>query len=108
MAELLDPGFESLDADFSADFRGMVDESVELSDLVKIQRELTCLLRNIVTGPEKEFLLSFKSGRPEWNKLELGDLSHLPGIQWKLLNLRKMKPDRHRLAVAKLEKVLSS
>lgn len=40
---------------------------------------------------DKKFLLSFEKGCPNWNLCCAGDLSIYPSVQWKLLNIRKLK-----------------
>ena len=39
---------------------------------------------------EKTFLLSMKSGDPDWAVLGIEGLERMPALQWKLLNIRKM------------------
>ncbi len=44
-----------------------------------------------LSGRDKEFLLSFEKGEPEWDKCCAGDLSLYPSVQWKLQNIAKLK-----------------
>jgi len=60
-----------------------------------------------LTGDQKAFLLSFKSGDPQWNLLEHAIASDLPAVQWKLRNIRNMSPTRRAQALSRLEEVLS-
>ena len=36
------------------------------------------------------FLIGFKKLTPDWNLLGLEKMETLPGVQWKVLNLKKM------------------
>ena len=38
--------------------------------------------------------------------MEIENLNQFPAIQWKLLNIRKMDKNKHRLALEKLKTVL--
>jgi hypothetical protein len=39
----------------------------------------------------RDFLLSLVRAEPEWDLMPFCNLQHLPALQWKLLNLRKLK-----------------
>jgi hypothetical protein len=54
----------------------------------------------------KEFLLSVKRGEPQWEKLGIGDFSHLPGIKWKILNINKMTGKKRAETYSRLETIL--
>ena len=45
-------------------------------------------------------------GDPEWELIELENVSRLPAVQWKLLNIRKMDKAKHGQALRRLEKCL--
>jgi len=49
----------------------------------------------------------FKNREPDWALLELDDVSELPAIRWKQINLAKMSDDKHKVALEKLKEVLS-
>lgn len=40
---------------------------------------------------DKEFLLSFEMGEPNWEKCCAGDLSEHPSVKWKLQNIQNLK-----------------
>lgn len=44
-----------------------------------------------MTPTDKEFLLGFEDGMPDWDASEYRDFQHYPSIQWKLLNIQKLK-----------------
>jgi hypothetical protein len=59
-----------------------------------------------LTAGEKKFLLSLKSGQPNWDSIEIEGVAKLPAVQWKLLNLRKLGDTRRKDLHDKLRWVL--
>jgi hypothetical protein len=72
-------------------FKGMSDVSFEYADFENVREELIEKVNQNFTDTDREFLLSFESGSPEWDKCCAGDLSNFPAIQWKLKNIRTLK-----------------
>ncbi len=107
ISELLNPNKIDFSLTFNREFIGMVKENIDLDRLCEIREQLILRLREDLTGDEKEFLLSVKRGDPEWEKLGLGDFSHLPGVKWKILNIKRMDKNKRLAATKKLEKTLS-
>ena len=67
------------------------DESLREIEQTLLRMKLD-IERN-VTGThvnERQFLLSMKSGEPDWAVLGIEGLERMPALQWKLLNIRKM------------------
>lgn len=59
-----------------------------------------------LTPTDKAFLLGFEDGTPDWDASEYRDFQHYPSIQWKLLNIRKLKgknPQKHEDGIIKLQ-----
>jgi hypothetical protein len=48
-------------------------------------------LPRALTSNHREFLLSVVRGEPRWELMPFDHLADLPAIQWKLLNLRKLR-----------------
>jgi hypothetical protein len=74
------------------------------------KRNLLELISNNLTQCDKEFLLSVETGAPDWSKCCAGDLSKYPSVQWKLLNIAKLKasnPLKFNQGIEKLRKFLS-
>ena len=44
-----------------------------------------------MTKEDKAFLVSFEMGEPDWTKFELPYFKDYPSVQWKLINLLKLK-----------------
>jgi predicted nucleotidyltransferase component of viral defense system len=106
MVELLNPSFIDIRAIYEKDFRDMMLEKVEYEELVETRNRLVDLIVNSLTPEEKKFVLSVKSGEPEWNLLGLRGIENLPGVKWKILNIKNMPSKKHREAFEKLQSCL--
>lgn len=106
MSELLDPKLKDFRQVFEQEFAGMAAEDVEYEELVAIRDRLIETIRNTMTANEKKFLLSIKQGNPDWDLIPVAGIDQLPAIQWKLINIRNMKPERRAEALQKLQIVL--
>ncbi len=104
--ELLNPNAIDIETLYYNEFEGMTEEEDILDELIDIQKELPKILLQKITDEEKEFLMSFKKGEPNWKLISIRELEKLPGVQWKLLNIKKMNSDKHKAATKKLERVL--
>ena len=107
MNELLSPRIKDIKDVYEEQFVELSQIDVTLDELCEIQRGLAEVLVRTLDNDERTFLLSMKRGTPEWNRLEIEHLEQLPALQWKLLNIRKMSPDKHREALEKLTCVLT-
>ncbi|NCC49727.1 MAG: nucleotidyl transferase AbiEii/AbiGii toxin family protein [Spartobacteria bacterium] len=94
MSELLNPRFCDLTAVYEEQFSGMVSSTVTLEELNAVREKLVEVLRRDLTQEERLFLLSMKSGDPEWSILGYDHLERLPALQWKLQNIRKMSAQK--------------
>jgi hypothetical protein len=95
--EVLFPNKLPLEPAFSNEFMGMTFDEVSLDALERTQARLVDELPRALTSHHREFLLSLVSAQPAWDLIPFANLQHLPAVQWKLLNLRKLKarnPDR--------------
>ena len=72
-------------------FKGMSDVPFEYTDFEIARKKLIEQVNQNLSDTDKEFLLSFENGSPEWDKCCAGDLSVYPAIQWKLKNIRTLK-----------------
>lgn len=90
-------------------FVGMTDIPFSYSDYKEARENLIELVNGNLNKTDKEFLLSFESGNPDWNKCSAGDLSAYPSVQWKLLNIEKLKesnPKKFEECIEKLKTCL--
>lgn len=108
MNELLAPKLKDIGRLYVDQFVGMTRNEVSLDDLLQIQRDLANTLVRALDDAEREFLVSIKRGEPEWDRLGIEHLAQLPAIQWKLINVRKMDPVKHKAALDRLIEVLAT
>ena len=90
-------------------FQGITETPFGYEDYLESRTALLSLVNGGLTITDKEFLLSFEQGEPDWNKCCAGDLSQYPSVQWKLLNIRKLKesnPVKFEQGVNKLRRYL--
>ena len=106
MSELLSPNRKKLQRVYADEFSGMTLTPVPLAALEEVREQLIAKVNSDLTAAEREFLLSLKMMQPKWDLLGLPGVERLPGPQWKLYNLRKMKPEKHAEAVARLKNKL--
>jgi predicted nucleotidyltransferase component of viral defense system len=101
MVELLNPNRQDLKRIFSDHFEGMTLDPVTLKVLEDTREELILRINADLTAPERNFLLSMKRLEPRWELLGIPGVERLPGLQWKLYNLRRMDTAK-RLAAERL------
>ncbi len=106
MAELLNPNEQPLENIYRSQFEGMAREPVPIETLIDTRHRLVNELNEALTENERLFLLSIKTGEPEWNRIPIGHLEQLPALAWKLRNIRKMESTKHQKAVDELKRVL--
>ncbi len=106
MSELLDPNLKDFRQVFEREFAGMTAEEVEYDELVVVREMLIDTIKNTMTENEKKFLLSMKQGKPVWDLMPVAGIDQLPAIQWKLINIRKMKKEKQAEALQKLQSAL--
>lgn len=106
--EVLNPNRIDIEKVYRIEFEGMTDQEDILDDLIEVQQKLPIIIGEGLTDNDKEFLLSFKKGEPDWNLVEIPHLKDLPAVRWKLLNIQKMDRHKHQEAYNKLERYLQS
>ena len=72
-------------------FQGMSEVEFSYADYEASRQELQRWVNNGLTLADKEFLISFERGEPDWALCDAGDLSIFPSVQWKLKNILKLK-----------------
>jgi len=107
MNELLAPKLQDITRLYEDQFVGMTRIDASLNDLLEVQHNLADIMVHTLDDAEREFLVSVKRGEPEWDRLEIDHLSQLPSIRWKLINIRKMDPAKHKAALDRLSEVLA-
>lgn len=106
--EVINPRFKPLEDVYRQEFVGMAGADIPLQQLEGARHELLTRLGQLMTDEDVRFLLSFKQGAPDWTQLPLPGVDRLPAVRWKLANIQKMGPDKHRQSLELLEQVLVS
>jgi len=106
MVEILNPKWGALRPVFEREFQGMVVEPVTAEELRIAGEQLVSRLHEEMTQEERQFIISIKEGKPQWNLLGVPGIENLPAVQWKLQNIRRMAPMKHRKALRKLRDYL--
>jgi predicted nucleotidyltransferase component of viral defense system len=102
MADLLDPRFQDLAEMFNKEFAGMSFVDISIEDLIKSRKRLVNKIRAELTDSERRFIFSVKEGNPDWHLLGISGIEGLPAVRWKLFNISRMAPQKHKKALDKL------
>ena len=108
IAELLAPNPKDVKHTYEAEFAAMTASPPTLASLYQAQRDLLQRIHESLTENDRAFLISVKSGDPDWSKLNTPDADQLPAVQWKLQNIRRMTIERREEALARLRTVLGA
>ncbi len=107
--EILQPKPLNQEAALTNQFIGMTDQKFDYNDYEIARKDLIkTILRNL-NQTDREFLISFESGQPDWRKCIAGDLRIYPAIEWKLLNINLLKtnnPSKFQTNIDKLSNFL--
>jgi predicted nucleotidyltransferase component of viral defense system len=104
--ELLSPNLIDIESVYKKEFLSMTDQVVSLSELLRAREQLIQLVNESLTDTERAFLLSVKNGEPDFSLMPFANLHELPGLKWKLTNVRKMPARKHAEMLGRLRKVL--
>jgi predicted nucleotidyltransferase component of viral defense system len=106
MVEILCPQEKDIRDIFEKEFKGMITEDIPFEVLEKTINDMVEIFRDKFTLDERKFIVSVKEGRPRWDLLSLEGVEDLPAVKWKLLNISRMDPAKHKKAVDKLRDYL--
>jgi predicted nucleotidyltransferase component of viral defense system len=106
LADLLAPIRQPLATVFEEQFRGMALMPVSLTELEETREQLMAEIGQRLSERQRQFLLSFKAGEPDWGLLNLEGAAELPAVRWKLQNIRQMTPAKRQVALDRLCAVL--
>ncbi len=72
-------------------FRGMTDIPFTYENYETAREQLIAFVNSMLSEEDKAFLVSFEEGDPQWEKSAYSDFRDFPSVQWKLLNINKLK-----------------
>ncbi len=102
MSELLCANFQDFSQAYENEFKGMTTRDVSYKELETVGKYLPGLIVEKMSDSEKDFLLSVKTGTPDFSLLSVSGAERLPGIGWKAQNIRRMDPQKRKIATEKL------
>ncbi len=109
MAELLKPNRKDISGIYENEFLQMAEIDVSLAELVAVRERLISDINTQMTDDERQFLLSVKNRKPNWELLGMVNpelVAELPSVRWKLRNLEKLSPQKHKQAYENLASIL--
>ncbi|QQS34425.1 MAG: nucleotidyl transferase AbiEii/AbiGii toxin family protein [Acidobacteriota bacterium] len=86
--EVIDPHLLDQQSVLENHFTGMSNEVFPYQDFEETRTKLLSTIDERLTDEDRSFLLSIKGLEPDWNRY---DFEKFPAVQWKLLNLRRLK-----------------
>lgn len=89
--EVLFPKLRDIRHDYRHNFDGMTAEPVPIDVLLATRERLVHELQEGLDENERRFLISLVSGEPDWSLMGVAHLEQLPGIRWKLHNLKQLQ-----------------
>lgn len=104
--EVLNPGLQDITKIFETEFSCMTSEDVKLEDLISVRSDLISKIKTSLTDEQKNFILSFKSKKPDWKLYDIEGIENYPSVKWKLMNLEKMDTKKHHYSYDKLKEYL--
>lgn len=96
--EMIRPNFLDQRRAFETQFAGMTQQPFTYEDFEAARERLVKDIHTGLSDPDRRFLLSFKSGEPDWSLFPHERLKDLPAVQWKLSNIQTLKsrnPAKH-------------
>lgn len=107
--EMIRPNFQDQRQVFETQFAGMAFTPFTYTDFENTREQLVQEINQSWTDNDRAFLIGFKKGDPDWSLFPLENLSRMPAVQWKLLNIQKLikqNPDKHAEQLKVLEERL--
>lgn len=103
IVEILFPNLKNQKHIFNNQFAGMTYETFSYEDFENTRAILIQKIHALLTPEDKKFLMSIENGIPDWT---IYDFRSFPAIQWKLVNVRRLKaqnPTKHEVMLYELE-----
>ncbi|MBW8333994.1 MAG: nucleotidyl transferase AbiEii/AbiGii toxin family protein [Prolixibacteraceae bacterium] len=109
ISEVISPMFIDQRQAFETQFSGMANIPFSYEDYERTRLQLVGQVQSKLTNSDRQFLMSFKNGNPDWEKLSVKNAKELPAVHWKLQNIERLKHDnpwKHKEMISVLENVL--
>jgi len=79
---LLSPNFQEFKQVHEHESKGMTSIDVSHEELATVNRDLAGRILTELSGNEGKFLLSVKTGSPDFGLLSISDIETFPAIRW--------------------------
>lgn len=89
--EVIRPKFIDQRHAFETQFSGLADIPFSYKDFEQTREQLVEEIHSKLTEEDRQFLLGFKSGAPNWELFNVRNAKELPAINWKLQNIEKLR-----------------
>ena len=87
---------KDISTSYANNFLGMTfEESPSLELLLDVRARLRADISRLLTLKHRDFLIGLAEANPDWSLLDCKHAESLPGLRWKLINLKKFKKERH-------------
>lgn len=107
ISDLINPKKHNMQPTYEKLFAGMSVLEIDCSTLEETRDTMFSLVFDSFTPSDKEFLLSFKKGKPHWDLFPIKNAHEFPSVKWKLHNIQSMSPQERLVALKKLEQQLT-
>ena len=107
--ELLSPILKDQKSAFDKQFAGMTSVEFTYNDYEETRAFLIDSIQKRLSDDEKQFLVSFEMGSPDWRLFQIPVLKNLPVIKWKLQNIINLKENnikKHERMIENLKETL--
>ncbi len=86
---------KDISASYASSFVGMTfEESPSLEVLLDVRARLRADIVQCLTEKHRDFLVGLAEANPDWSLLDCAHAESLPGLRWKLINLKKFQKNR--------------
>jgi hypothetical protein len=89
--EVLFPHVKDIGREYADNFAGMTGVDIPKAHLEGVRTHMLDELPRRLTPGQRQFLVTLARAKPDFAALGLPQLEPLPGMQWKLANLRKLR-----------------
>jgi predicted nucleotidyltransferase component of viral defense system len=106
IVEILDPSLIDIRQTYETDFVGMTTNPIEMADLLEARSELIRTVNAMIDERDKNFLVDFKEGHPDWSYFSVPHIKNLPAVKWKMHNLDQVDTLERQRMVDRLREYL--
>ena len=93
--EVLSDTNKDIGMSYTNSFVGMtIEESPSLTTLTDTRSRLRADIIHRLTAQQRNFLIGLAEANPDWSLLDCKHAQDLPGLRWKLINLKKFQKNR--------------